>query len=497
MTISAELPSSEAGSSREKAQDPRMLAFASALHPRGVVNRVGFANGQPDGRASRARADVIVLSLAPRMKRDVSVLDAIVEYAVANVAPDGVVYVTGRPTLRNLALRLLRRRGYTEGETIVQLKSGAARFYVPLSARSLGFATRNWAIARRWRVLAALLRSLPTASRLLKAMLPMAGVAARLPGATEFAWLLSRLGDARSCEAIVATSWRESGGSSIVFAFGPGDGSPALIAKRPSEQKFATILHEATMLNEVARTAEAAGVTVPRLVQLLEERMQPCLLETGVPGRPASEILKRRPQALRPLLDRMAAWLQSWHCSTVHRAPLTGADCEETVLAPARSIVEHIAGGEDYYLWLQNATAELIGVDVPWVSSHNDLSMVNVLLRGNGDLSVVDWETASARGLPLADFWYAACDAATCGKPRTRAAVFEQAFLKEGDLKDAMAVHEGRLREAIGGPDKWLRLCFHACWLQHAENDRTQRLAGRPSSFLAIANRLPSFTSES
>jgi hypothetical protein len=334
-----------------------------------------------------------------------------------------------------------------------------------------------------------LLKMLPKSSRMLSFLLPTVGFAAFRADTLPFSWLLSRF-DGTPAGALVATSWRQTEASALVFGFAGSDPTPALVAKQAPPSKSATASHEADMLSEVAPFAQQAGVGVPRLIDFIDELGQTYVLETGVSGRPVSQSLAHRPAELPTIVHKLSSWLEAWHQNSVRRAVLTAADCEEMILEPARLLAEGLHFGAEYLAWLEGASARLVGTEVPWVQTHNDLTMANVLQDDEGRIHVVDWEAARDRGLPLADFWYSACDAATACGTQDRATMFNHCFLEGGALNELVASHDRRLREIVGGPPEWVELCFHACWLQHAANEQSQRMADEDSPFLAIVNAL-------
>jgi hypothetical protein len=435
----------------------------------------------------RRSSDVVILTLFGR--REPRSFEEIVDEAVAAMSPGGVLYVVAPRRLRGKILRLVRGHGLEIGIPTVRLRSGAARYYIPLTARSLRFAVDSWPLPRRWRFVMQLLQVAPGSSRVLRFLLPRVGFAAYQSESPPFSWLLSRLTESPA-EALVATSWRGTEASALVFGFAGRNGVPVIVAKQAPLSKRSSACHEAKMLDQVAPRAQQAGIGVPRLIELLDKWGQAYVLETGVSGRPLSQLLVGRRADLSTIVHTLSAWLEAWHQSSTQRATLTSTECEEMILEPARSLAEGLLFGHEYVEWLHKACSRLVGTEVPWVNTHNDLTMANVLLDGDGHVSVVDWEVARARGLPLADFWYSVCDAATACGSQDRATMFNHCFLAGGALNALVAPHDRRLRKIVGGPPEWLELCFHACWLQHAVNEQTERLADEGSPFLAIVNAL-------
>lgn len=472
-------------------QEIPSLAFAKAVHPSGVTQRIRVITGAVEPTGHGRSSDVVILAPAGPFRPGARSLEQGVADAAAAVAPNGLVYVVASRRLRRKTLRLLRKQGFEIGAPRLHLRSGAARYYIPLTARSLRFAVDSWTLPRRWRFLMQLLRTVPGSYKILSLLLPTIGFTASRPGSTPFSWLLSRLAGA-PMEALVATSWRQTEASALVFGFAGKGSAPLVVAKQAPPSHRPTAFHEADMLKQVAPFAQQAGVGVPRLIEFVDEWGQTYVFETGVSGRPLSQLLASRPGDLSEVVYKLSTWLEAWHQNSVQRSPLTSAECEEMILGPARALAEGLHFGPEYLAWLEDACSRLVGSEVPWVNTHNDLTMANVLRDQEGRFYVVDWEVARPRGLPMADFWYSVCDAATAFGPHDRATMFNHCFLKGGTFSALVAPHDHRLREIVGGPPEWLELCFHACWLQHAVNEQMQMLADEDSPFLAIVNALAS-----
>ncbi len=472
-------------------QEVPSVAFAKALHSSGASQRIWVITGALEPAAPRRSSDVVILAPSGYFHSEARSLERIVADAISAMAPDGVLYVVAPRLLRRRTLRLLCSHGLKIGAPRLHLRSGAARYYIPLTARSLRFAVDTWPLPRRWRFLRATLKVIPGSYRIFSLLLPAIGFAASRSEDLPFSWLLSRLNDS-STEALVATSWRHTEASALVFGFAGKDAIPLMVAKQAPRSKRPRAFHEADMLKQVAPFAQQAGVGVPGFVQLVDKWGQTYVLETGVPGRPVSRLLARRPADLSATIHKLSGWLESWHQNSVQRDILTSEECEEMILEPARSLAEGLHFGREYLAWLQEVSSRLIGNEVPWVNTHNDLTMANVLQDVDGRIHVVDWEVARARGLPLADFWYAVCDAATACGSQDRATMFNHCFLAGGALNALVAPHDRRLREIVGGSPEWLELCFHACWLQHAVNEQAEGTADESSPFLAIVNALAS-----
>jgi hypothetical protein len=104
---------------------------------------------------------------------------------------------------------------------------------------------------------------------------------------------------------------------------------------------------------------------------------------------------------------------------------------------------------------------------------------VNLLVGGARQVGVVDWGVAANECLPLGDLAYAAGDlSAAVDGYRDRVASFERGAL-DGVALDLL----GRSARTLALEDNVVDLCLHACWLQHAANER------EPGPFREILRR--------
>jgi len=371
----------------------------------------------------------------------------------------------------------------------IHLRSGDARFLIPLTSRSLGFALRTWpmSLSRRWREVERLLR-IPGVTRIVRAVLPKLHRTAR-GGADADLLALQVASQSNDREVIVATSWRGKDGAITLFRFGADDRDPETVMKLAPASRSAALQHEASILGKLGPDAESAGARVPRVIEFSEAEGGGSLIISGLAGQPASALLRRQPGDVPKLVDQVSNWLERWSALTLSTAELTPAHCEQLALDPVRTLAQEIDNGDAYIELLKRACEPLVGRAVPFVSAHNDLTMSNILVDGEGRIGVVDWEEARSNGLPLADFWYSACDALVAAGDVDRPSAFDQCFPTAGGRSQLIEAHERRLRSIVGGPPGWADLCLHACWLQHGVNEQT-RSAGDSRPFLAVVNRL-------
>jgi hypothetical protein len=126
---------------------------------------------------------------------------------------------------------------------------------------------------------------------------------------------------------------------------------------------------------------------------------------------------------------------------------------------------------------------------VSLVATHHDLTMANVLVADDG-LGIVDWESATASGTPLADFCYAAADAVAARTGyRARLTAFTACFARDGALAREVEQLGRQLAPGPAATHDPLDLWFHTCWLQHADNELRRGLGG-PRPFREIVGWL-------
>jgi hypothetical protein len=134
-----------------------------------------------------------------------------------------------------------------------------------------------------------------------------------------------------------------------------------------------------------------------------------------------------------------------------------------------------------YRQWLADRSTDLGGTAVPLVAAHNDLTMWNVRLGADGALGILDWAEADSESLPLTDLFYAVADAAAaCDGYRDRIAAARSCFEPGGARTATVGPLTERAIAALSLSRAAADLCFHACWLRHAANERAMDGADGP-----------------
>jgi hypothetical protein len=441
------------------------------LHPTGRVQRVlTLGDRVPDALipASAERAtsavDLVIIVPSPAELRRRGWLEQAATQAAAALRDDGFVYALAPRGHRRAAQRRLGEAGLAVELAVAQLPNAAApRHLVPLRPRPWRYALGSQIGERPWvrHVLMA-----AGSGSLSAGALPAVAVVARARGARPLAaWIEGLDGETLPVgDAIVSTSWRGPDGPLIVFCFAADSAEPWGVAKLASAS--------ATEADLLERLGDAGGARVPRLLARGVAGGRPVLVETVVEGRSAGELLARSPKRFAEVTGAVADWLERWNRATAGPAP---APMETELLAPARALAGELPDG--YAAWLADRCTALRAREIPLVARHNDLTMWNLRLDGGAPIGVLDWADAEDAGLPLTDLFYAVADAAAaCDRYRDREAALRRSLAAVAPLRERLC------RNLRLSPDV-AELCFHACWLRHASNERR---ANGDGEFLAI-----------
>jgi hypothetical protein len=448
------------------------------LHPTGSVERVLIAGeGCPASllphAVERAASDVGLAVIAPaatQLAQRGWLARALADAATA-LAADGVVYALLPPAVRRTASRRLRASGLELAPALAQLSPRAARYLVPLRARPWRHMLEQevGAHPRLRRGLSAVAAA-PLGTALLAELLPGAAIVARRePAAPLAAWLERLDGDTRAtADVATLTSWRGAAGSVVLFCFANGENRPWGVAKAAPEAHA-----EARRLDRLGAGARAAGAAVPRPLATGSAGPRQVLVESPVPGPSAARVLMGAPARFPEVAVAVAAWLERWNAATARRA------------TPATGWLEREAAALElpaaYRTWLADRCAALAGTPLPVVAAHHDLTMWNVRLGDDGAFGVLDWAEAEDEALPLADLLYAVADAAAaCDGYRDRVAAVRACFEPGGERAAMAAPLVERLTASLAIPPDAAELCFHACWIRHAANERRAGAAKRP-----------------
>jgi len=405
---------------------------------------------------------------------------------MASVAPHGVVYVIARPRARRQLLMALQGCGFTIAESFLHVPDrGGSRFLIPIRKGPLRHALSELVPLRsRNRAIGALVSRLPSASLVAQLADPV-GFAARPPDARPlFEWVGT---DGEAVTAILARSLGAKSERVALHIFAHAAAKPSFVAKSGGSPDRAIKLAQSLQGHTAA--ARTAGAAVPST--LAPKDGESFVIESAVSGTNAAVLLARSPRRFPEVIDALVAWLDGWQELTAVDAELDRALLDEWVLAPACRLEGLLDAGRTYVGLLEQLCGNAAG-RIPLVTVHSDLTMSNILVdrrRGGLQIGVVDWETVRPQGLPLLDLFYTIADAsAAAARYRDRVASARDCFSSGGRHAARVSSARARLISTLGLSDEISALCFHACWLHHADNERLVAEPGEPTPFLEIVD---------
>jgi hypothetical protein len=473
---------------REKASG-ETLSPLELFHPDGEAAGVALVGRAfPPGLVPKGRAhdpkqfDLVIIAPTARERRQEGWLDRELDDVVPKLAADGIVYLLASPFARATIIRRLVRRGLHAEVAVAHLPDvPTSRYLVPLdrelAATAFDEVVPVW--PRRRRILARVV-GVPGVVHLLGRLLPSVAVILRKKGARAlFDWLPQLTEDPGEHNRLGAVVGGPPPECKLVVLSGG-------VVTKVGEPGSSRLDRESAILLEVAPSARMTGVAVPKplLVRGLSGRS--LLLEDRLAGQVAAALLASRPRAFSSVITSVAEWLEAWHRSTAAFRTLESSELRRHFLEPADSLAGELRNGEAYVAWLSERARDIAAVPFPLVTAHNDLTMFNVLVSGNG-LGVVDWESAAVDWLPLTDLTYAMVDAAAASaRYEDRVAAFEECFAPGGRHARLVRPLLRSLATAVGATEKVAELSFHACWLHHAANEHRDARAGAERPFVAI-----------
>jgi hypothetical protein len=458
-----------------------LTAELGLWHPTGVPSGILSLGDSSEPDPGLVPADLVVIRL---FEADSAALEPLIETGTACLGADGVMWVLADRRARRAISSALTRAGFVVDAVLtipawprtahfIPVATGPLRDGGPRIAGLHPILARALAASARRRGLRALLLRLAPGCGLL---------ASRAGALPPLAWL-GELDGRAPCLATVSRSLRPDAPTATVLRYPMGDARPDLVVKVAlSDGGRARVDRERAALTSLRPAAAAAGVEVPA-VRIAGSS---ALLETSViAGRPAATFLRHRARRyLEPLSSALTEWLTEWHRATATPLPATLALLDQLALDAARRVASTATGLDHYVRQLETLAHRLVGGPIVTVATHNDLTMVNVLDRGDGRLGVIDWEEAEPRGLPLTDLWYALADAVARAHRISHAESVEALALGRVPAPRALIEAPAALASRCALSGNQARLAFHACWLRHAANELDRGDGDGP--FLAV-----------
>jgi hypothetical protein len=165
------------------------------------------------------------------------------------------------------------------------------------------------------------------------------------------------------------------------------------------------------------------------------------------------------------VIDAVAAWLVRVAVETEGGAGSAAAEAERL----RREVVPR------WEIVADEAVLREIAL-LPGVLQHNDLGAWNVVVDRGGDFTAVDWESASACGLPLWDLWYFLADALVQldGYPDDQVSAFGRLFRGEARSSQVLFRWTRTAVGTLGIPNHVVGCLATLCWLHHGLSGPTR-----------------------
>jgi hypothetical protein len=403
--------------------------------------------------------DLVVVAPTRDERRDAAWVGSAARTAVSRLSPTGLVYVV--PARARSLRGALEAAGLQTAASMLHIPDvSSSRHIVPIGTAAQRYVLSGGLELSELKRRAA---SLATRSSRIADLGPTGTILRRDPAIPLAAWVFS-LDQPQAPGSVWITSRRASSGGSLVHRFVEGRGKPDAVAK--VSPRAADELHG---LVEIAPAAARAGVRVPQVLWSGEIGPAPGLLQSALPGTRAARLVERGRLDPRDFLSRTSGWLERWARAEARPRTIEHGDLDRLVLSPARSLCGGIPAYVDY---LGGLCARAAGASCTFVPCHGDLTLANILVAEGHDPAVLDWEEASADGLPLTDLFYTAADAvAAADGYADRVSAARTCFAADGEHVPFVRRLLDRLAATLGLETVVREVCFHACWLHHASNE--------------------------
>lgn len=213
---------------------------------------------------------------------------------------------------------------------------------------------------------------------------------------------------ASGLRSVVMGASKDPNAKVTVLLVSPTSGLPVLAVKAPTTDRAAVAVEaEAAALLELAESGlPGIGVTIPRVVDVVDLEGRPAVVMTALYGTPMSTLYLRRRHTASP--TRVAAdfaaaerWLGFFQGESARASGPVDMDGGATSLLSVR--FEGEQGIEADLEHLAEICARLAQHELPRTAVHGDLWFGNLLVADGGVSGVVDWEAATSSGEPVRD----------------------------------------------------------------------------------------------
>jgi hypothetical protein len=479
----------------------RSISPVELLHPNGQVRNflILGSNCPPHlipetGSRNYQPADLIILAPNSVECRIKGWLENAIQSINRSIAKDGVLYVLAPPLWRSKIKRLLRIEGFKLEANITHLPNWTqSRYLVPLKPPLTQYAFHNLMPTKRWKkeFIFVLLRN-SIGLKLVENLYPWIGFAAHhLEDRPLLDWLYQIDGtQSQGCNAIIHAGLRSESGSITLLRFS-NHSLPDFVMKLSwSRQSTIPLSDEVKLIPKLGPSAHTAGARIPEILPYNPFHDQKVSSQTALPGRLASVLLVESPRKIYQIMKCIITWLEAWHQITRTPQRLNQQWFEQEILHPATSLAPLLKDEKSYLDWLAERCEE-INFQVPLFSAHNDLSMWNILLDEQGQIGLVDWNSARENCFPFVDLLYAMTDAVMIASGyKERLKAFQECFSWGGRYSAFIKKTLLDLKAKLEIPKDILDLSFHVCFIGHAANEQKSAESGDPLPFLEIVHFL-------
>jgi hypothetical protein len=463
------------------------------MHPRGWARTVRVLGaGLPshaEGDGTGEQADLVIVVPTAAECRTRNWLAGALREVEAVVQAGGMAYVlVPRPWRRSVARALQEIKGCRIDRFAHLPNAANPRFIVPVAAGPLRYVSAEAGSFPRWaRHAAARLVGSAFVRSVVARWLPSVGLAVSPTEAEPFGWLTRFTSEgAAPLHVVTRPSWRGNHAPLVLHGLSARDGAQAIVAKLARNGGSAVHEREAVNLKTLRDDAISSGARVPALIASDVLGNSHVTVQTPVQGEPVALLLALRPERISEIMNRVVEWLLRWHTATRTDRPLSGEHLVRWLDDPLRRLSPDLTDASGFTGTLRELAERVRGTTIPLVAAHHDLTMSNVLVDKHIGIGVVDWEEAEPHALPLGDFVYAATDVVLTAHGGTRLAAFRACFARGGRHAESVRTHLEVFTETLGLSADIVRLCFDACWLQHARNEAERTRPGQDRPFLEI-----------
>lgn len=408
--------------------------------------------------------------------------DAIAEGA-QRLADAGLIWVIVPPRWRHQTDARLRNHGLILRDTVVLTPPWPdTEHLVPLRAPVLRDALARHLHRRRSAAWAGgAIVATQSGRRLARRLAPGCALVAGRVGSTPPHWLQSISPGAPPGAMPLVSRGRRSDAQVAILLAAPDAGRPGFAVKAGlNVGGRVRVRTEAQALAAHGPLARRAGAEIPVALNV-PGIPDWALVTNALDGRPAASVLAAAPHRWPGIARSISDWLLNWNQSTLTTTLASAEMLVSALTGPARSLMRLGRTTAAYLAAMEELAHAIRDRPMPYVATHNDLTMTNVIVREDG-IGIVDWETAAPVGVPLADLFYTLTDAVARATRCRPAQALSQHGHDSGRSPNTMNALTGEHARALGLTDLHRRFAFHSCWLHHAGEELKRGVTNGPFS---------------